>query len=117
MVYSPVDPLRAARPRELISCYDGIFMDLDLRDAFVLEAADRLLVVSRHGIVVTNTPDLNRIAGVKLTIGLQPGLVRGIPLAVDKAQRGVSERLQGREPDVKGRGPDGEKIEACQVIR
>ena len=111
-LHPPAHPMSAAELAELVTGMDALILGLDECDAAVLARADRLKVISRYGtgvdrvdletatrrgIVVTNTPGVNRIAVAELTIGLMFSLARDIPRVVNNARQGVWERARGRE--------------------
>jgi len=104
--------MSAAELAELVPGYDGLILGLDDCNADVIARADRLRVISRYGsgvdkvdveaatargIVVTNTPGVNRIAVAELTIGLMFCLARRIPQMVNNMRAGVWTRAQGWE--------------------
>lgn len=104
--------MSAAELAELVPGYDGLILGLDDCNADVIARADRLRVISRYGsgvdkvdvnaatargIVVTNTPGVNRIAVAELTIGLMFCLARRIPQMVNNVRAGVWTRAQGWE--------------------
>ena len=108
----PDHPMSADELAELVPGYDALILGLDDCDADVIARADRLRVISRYGsgvdkvdieaatargIVVTNTPGVNRIAVAELTIGLMFCLARRIPQVVSNARAGVWTRAQGWE--------------------
>ncbi len=108
----PDHPMSAAELAGLVPGCDALILGLDDCDASVLSRADKLQVISRYGsgvdrvdldaatargIVVTNTPGVNRIAVAELTIALMFSLARRIPHVVQNARRGVWERAQGWE--------------------
>lgn len=112
ILHPPDHPMSAAELAELVPGCDALILGLDDCDAAVLARADKLQVISRYGsgvdrvdldaatargIVVTNTPGVNRIAVAELTIGLMFSLARSIPLVVQNVRRGVWERVQGWE--------------------
>lgn len=109
---APDHPLSAPELAAIIPGYDGVILGLDVCDASVIAAADRLRVISRYGagydkvdleaatqrgIVVTNTPGANRIAVAELTIGLIFSLARRIPQVAANARQGIWTRAQGWE--------------------
>lgn len=106
------NPMTAAELRQIIAGYDGVILGLDICDASVIEAADRLKVISRYGagvdavdleaaarrgIAVTNTPGANRIAVAELTIGMIFALARNLPQAANAARRNQWLRTPGWE--------------------
>jgi len=108
----PTHPMRAAELGALVPGYDALILGLDECDASVIDRADKLKVISRYGtgvdrvdleaatrrgIVVTNTPGVNRIAVAELAIGLMFSLARRIPHVVNNARHGVWERARGWE--------------------
>jgi len=108
----PDQPLSAAQLAALIPGYDGVILGLDVCDASVIAAADRLRVISRYGagydkvdleaatargIAVTTTPGANRIAVAELAIGLIFSLARRIPQVAANARQGIWQRAQGWE--------------------
>lgn len=103
-------PLRAAELEELIIGFDGYIAGVDEISAAVLNAADRLKVISRYGvgvdqvdltaarargIIVTNTPGANAVAVAELAIGLMLALARSIPLSSQETKAGGWPRLNG----------------------
>ncbi len=111
-LHPPDHPMSAAELAELVPGYDGLILGLDDCNADVIARADRLRVISRYGsgvdkvdvnaatargIVVTNTPGVNRIAVAELTIGLMFCLARRIPQMVNNMRAGVWTRAQGWE--------------------
>jgi D-3-phosphoglycerate dehydrogenase len=111
-LHAPASPLNAPDLRNLIPGYDGFILGLDYCDGSVIEVSDRLRAISRygsgvdrvdveaatrHGIVVTTTPGVNRVAVAELAIGLMFGLARSIPQVVINTRSGVWERVQGWE--------------------
>ena len=111
-LHPPDHPMSAAELIAIVPGYDGLILGLDECNAAVIAQADRLQVISRygsgvdrvdldaataHGIVVTNTPGVNKIAVAELTIGLMFSLVRRIPQVVANARSGVWERARGVE--------------------
>lgn len=105
-------PIHADELAALIVGYDGAILGLDICDASVIEAADRLRVISRygagvdqvdlaaaaqHGIAVTNTPGANKIAVAELAIGLMFALARNIPHVSAAARGGSWKRAAGWE--------------------
>ncbi len=111
---SKAKPLKEKELIEELKGVDGLIVGIDKVTARVIEAADRLKVISKHGvgvdnidikkainkgIVVTNTPSANVNAVAELTIGLIFSLIRGIVRA-DKALRERKwERVIGEEID------------------
>ncbi len=108
----PDHPMSAAELAELVPGYDGLILGLDECNADVIARADRLRVISRYGtgvdrvdleaatargIVVTNTPGVNRIAVAELAIGLMFCLARQIPQVVSNARAGDWTRARGWE--------------------
>jgi D-3-phosphoglycerate dehydrogenase len=91
-----------ARMCELIAGYDGIIVGTDRVSEEVIARADRLKIVSKHGvgvdnidiaaataagIVVTNLPGMNDSAVADMTLGLILALSRGICLAHSQIKR------------------------------
>lgn len=125
-------PMRAEELREVIASYDGAILGLDSCDASVIEAADRLRVISRYGagvdqvdldaatrrgIAVTNTPGANKIAVAELCIGLMFALARNIPQVATAARSGVWKRtagweLSGKTLGIIGLGEIGREVAA-----
>lgn len=123
-------PLTPAELREALVGVDGVIAGVDRFDAGVIESADRLRVIARHGvgtdgvdlaaaarrrIVVTNTPGANADAVAELAIGLMLALARHITRA-DRlvrsggygALRGV--QLGGRTVGLIGLGQTGTAV-------
>ena len=111
-LHAPASPLSAPELRGLVPGFDGLILGLDYCDQSVIEAADRLRVISRYGsgvdrvdveaatrkgIAVTTTPGANRVAVAELTLGLMFSLARSIPQVVINTRSGVWERVQGWE--------------------
>jgi D-3-phosphoglycerate dehydrogenase len=111
-LHPPISPLSSAELLPLIPGYEGVILGLDSCDAAVIGAADRLRVISRygtgvdrvdvdaatqHGIAVTTTPGVNRVAVAELAIGLMFSLARSIPQVVINTRNGVWERVHGWE--------------------
>lgn len=103
-------PLRAAELERLIEGFDGYIAGVDEINAAVLNAADRLKVISRYGvgvdqvdltaarargIIVTNTPGANSVAVAELAVGLMLALARSIPSASQETKAGGWPRLNG----------------------
>lgn len=103
-------PLSSAQLAELLPGCDGWIAGLDEIDAAALERADRLKVIARYGvgvsnvdlaaaqkrgIVVTNTPGANSASVAELTIGLILNLVRPMFFAAQETQRGGWPRTRG----------------------
>lgn len=112
VLHPPDYPISAAELADLVPGYDGLILGLDECDASTIARADRLQVISRYGsgvdrvdldaatargIVVTNTPGVNRFAVAELAIGLMISLARRIPQVVNNAHEGVWERVNGWE--------------------
>ena len=87
-------PLDHSELLEAIADVDGVIAGVDRFDAEVIESAQRLRVIARHGVgtdsvdlaaaarrgvVVTNTPGANADAVAELAIGLMLALARQIP--------------------------------------
>jgi D-3-phosphoglycerate dehydrogenase len=111
-LHPPASPLSAPELSRLIPGYDGLILGLDYCDGAVIAASDRLRAISRygsgvdrvdvdaatrHGIVITTTPGVNRVAVAELAIGLMFSLARSIPQVVINTRSGVWERVQGWE--------------------
>jgi D-3-phosphoglycerate dehydrogenase len=117
--YNPVKrPLTASELAGLVAGVDGWIAGLDVIDAYVIAAADRLKVIARYGvgidrvdltaatrrgIVVANTPGANSVAVAELTIGLMLALARRLCQA-DRAVR------SGQWPRVPGVGLAGKTV-------
>ncbi len=111
VVYSPVArPLRSSELLPLVKDADGYIAGLDQIDSSVIEAADRLQVISRYGvgidqvdlqsatergIVVTNTPGANSVAVAELAIALMLVLGRRICGAHQATRSGGWPRYSG----------------------
>ncbi len=126
------NPMTAAELRQIIAGYDGAILGLDICDASVIEAADRLKVISRYGagvdtvdldaaarrgIPVTNTPGANKIAVAELTIGLIFALARSLPQAAAGARhnqwlRSPGWELTGKTLGLIGLGAIGREVAA-----
>ncbi len=125
-------PLKAPELEKLIPGFDGYIAGVDEINSAVLNAADRLRVVSRYGvgidqvdlrtarargIVVTNTPGANSTAVAELTIGLILALARSIPLASQGTKAGGWPRLSGLSLEGKTVGLYGLGAVGKQVAR
>ncbi len=101
-------PLRAAELEELIIGFDGYIAGVDEISAAVLNAADRLKVISRCGGCRPGRPDRRTSAGsslpmprartvavAELAIGLMLALARSIPLSSQETKAGGWPRLNG----------------------
>jgi D-3-phosphoglycerate dehydrogenase len=103
-------PLRAGELRVRIAGVDGFIAGLDEIDRSVIEAADRLKVISRYGVgfdnidveaarekgvVVTNAPGANAASVAELAVGLMIALLRNITQAVEATKEGGWPRLKG----------------------
>jgi len=103
-------PLSSSQLQELVRGFDGFIAGVDAIDRAVIDAADRLRVISRYGvgvdnvdlaaarekgIVVTNTPGANSASVAELTIGLLLSLARSIPTANAATKAGEWPRLRG----------------------
>lgn len=113
VVESPFDrPLKEAGMVELIGDVDGAILGLDEVTAKVINAGERLKVLSRYGVgvdrvdleaataagvVVTNTPGTNHIAVAELALGLMLALARRIPQHNNIAKAGEWKRVTGTE--------------------
>jgi D-3-phosphoglycerate dehydrogenase len=118
--------------RENLQDVDAALLGNDICDANVLNAASRLMVVSRHGIgvdsidlksatengiVVANTPRVNTIAVVEHTMALMLAILRKIPDA-DLSLRSkrweglkfVGEELAGKKLGIVGLGAIGKEV-------
>jgi D-3-phosphoglycerate dehydrogenase len=111
-LYSKDHPLTADELREKISGYDALILGLDHCDKRVIEAADKLKVISRNGagydkvdleaasrknIVVTYAPGMNTLGVAELAMGLMYALARDIPNVAANARQGKWQRSQGWE--------------------
>jgi D-3-phosphoglycerate dehydrogenase len=105
-------PLTSSELAELIPGFDGAILGLDICDSSVIERADRLRVISRygvgvseidleaaseHGIAVTNAPGANAPAVAELAIGLMFCLARGLPKSISSARENIWHRQLGWE--------------------
>lgn len=111
VVYNPFGrPLTAPELISRIADIDGFIAGVDEVNADVIQAADRLKVISRYGtgtdrvdiraatqkgIVVTNTPGANAAAVAELTIGLMLALARNLCRANRAMRRGEWPRYTG----------------------
>jgi phosphoglycerate dehydrogenase-like enzyme len=135
-------PLDPGELREAIADVDGVIAGVDRFDASVIDAAERLRVIARHGVgtdgvdlsaaarrgvVVTNTPGANADAVAELAIGLMIALARQIPRGDRlirsggyRALRGI--QLGGRTVGLLGVGRTGSAVArraaalGCQVL-
>lgn len=104
-------PLKEDEVRERVKGIDAYIAGLDEITAKVIEAVDKLKVISRYGagvdnidieaatkkkIVVTNTPDANTEAVADLTFGLILAVTRHIPQADRSTKRGEWRKFFGR---------------------
>jgi D-3-phosphoglycerate dehydrogenase len=111
-LYSKNHPLSADELREKIPGYDGLILGLDHCDKSVIDAADKLKVISRNGagydkvdlgaanrknITVTYAPGMNTVGVAELTMGLMYALAREIPNVATNARQGNWQRSQGWE--------------------
>lgn len=128
----PEIPLSAEELAALVPGYHALILGLDECDARVIQQADALRVISRYGsgvdrvdleaatargIVVTNTPGVNRIAVAELAIGLMFSLARQIPQVVARARQGQWDRphgweLYGKTLGIIGLGAIGREVAA-----
>ncbi len=111
VVYNPFGrPLTASELLPLITGVDGFIAGVDEVNADVIQAADRLKVISRYGtgtdrvdireatrrgIAVTNTPGANAMAVAELTVGLMLALARNLCCADQAMHRGEWPRYSG----------------------
>lgn len=111
VVYNPFGrPLTASELIPLIADIDGFIAGIDEVNAEVIQAAERLKVISRYGtgtdrvdireatrkgIVVTNTPGANAVAVAELTLGLMLALARNLCQANQATHRGEWPRYSG----------------------
>jgi phosphoglycerate dehydrogenase-like enzyme len=111
VTYNPTGkPLGSERLCELLGDVDGYIAGLDVIDAAALDAARRLLVISRYGvgvsnvdleaarrrgIIVTNTPGANSKAVAELTFALMLNLLRPVLQAAIETREGDWPRLKG----------------------
>lgn len=125
-----VHPLSSDKLAAVIPGYDGAVLGLDVCDASVITAADRLRAIARYGagvdsvdlkaaaerdIIVTNTPGANQIAVTELAIGLMFSLLRSIPQVASAAKTGqwlrpTGGELNGRTLGVVGFGAIGRGV-------
>ncbi len=133
IIESPVDlPLQEEEMVELIGDVDGAILGLDYVTVRVIEAGERLKVLSRYGVgvdrvdlaaatargvVVTNTPGTNHIAVAELTLALMLSLARRIPQHDRTVKQGSWERVQGTELAEKTLGIVGLGWISKEVIR
>jgi D-3-phosphoglycerate dehydrogenase len=111
-LYSKDHPLTADELREKIPGYDALILGLDHCDKSVIEAGDKLKVISRNGagydkvdieaassknIIVTYAPGMNTLGVAELAMGLMYALARDIPNVTANARRGTWQRSQGWE--------------------
>lgn len=133
VVESPLDrPLKEAEMVELIRDVDGAILGLDEVTEKVINAGERLKVLSRYGVgvdkvdltaataagvVVTNTPGTNHIAVAELTLGLMLSLARRIPQHDRSVKEGSWERVRGIELAGKSLGIVGLGWISREVVR
>lgn len=125
-------PLSSDELVELIPGCDGYIAGLDSIDLAVIEAADRLRVISRYGvgvdnvdmeaarergIVVTNTPGANSASVAELAVGLMLSIARKIPEAVQATKAGEWPRMRGLSLEGKAIGLLGFGAIAKHVAR
>jgi D-3-phosphoglycerate dehydrogenase len=123
-------PLNADQLAELLPGIDGFIAGLDTISAEALQAADRLIVISRYGvgldnvdleyarkrnIIVTNTPGSNSVSVAELAIGLILALIRQIPQATEATRAGGWPRvnglsLEGKTVGIVGFGSIGKQL-------
>jgi D-3-phosphoglycerate dehydrogenase len=111
-IFSKEQPLLAHELAEKIPGYDALILGLDHCNASVIDAADKLKVISRNGagydqvdigaassknITVTYAPDMNTIGVAELTLGLIYALARDIPNIAQSAKQGHWPRSMGWE--------------------
>jgi D-3-phosphoglycerate dehydrogenase len=111
-LYSKNHPLSTDELREKIPGYDGLILGLDHCDKSVIDAANKLKVISRNGagydkvdlgaanrknITVTYAPGMNTVGVAELTMGLMYALARDIPNVATNARQGNWQRSQGWE--------------------
>lgn len=111
-LYSKDHPLTADELREKIPGYDALILGLDHCDKTVIDAADKLKVISRNGagydkvdieaararnIIVTYAPGMNTLGVAELALGLMYALARDIPNVATNAREGKWTRTQGWE--------------------
>ncbi len=112
VLYSKDYPLSANELREKISGYDALILGLDHCDKSVIEASDKLKVISRNGagydkvdieaassknITVSYAPGMNTLGVAELAMGLMYALARDIPNVATNARQGNWQRAQGWE--------------------
>ena len=111
VIYNPTNqPLQATELRSLIVDVDGYIAGLDQVNRSVLEAANRLQVISRYGvgvdrvdieeatrrgIIVSNTPGSNSAAVAELTISLMLAVARYLCQGNQATRRGEWPRFSG----------------------
>ncbi len=133
VVESPVDrPLKEAEMVELIGDVDGAILGLDEVTAKVIDAGEKLKVLSRYGVgvdrvdleaataagvVATNTPATNHIAVAELTLGFMLSLARRIPQHDRGVREGSWARVRGTELAGKTLGIVGLGWISKEVIR
>ncbi len=103
-------PLTEAELLKKIPAFDACIAGLDPFTEKVIQAAERLKVISRYGvgvdavdlvaaeeqgIIVTNTPGANAGAVAELAVGLMLALARQIPAAVTATREGGWPRING----------------------
>jgi D-3-phosphoglycerate dehydrogenase len=111
-LFSKEHPLSSTELHEKIPGYDALILGLDHCDASVIEAADKLKIISRNGagydkvdieaassknIVVMYAPGMNTIGVAELTMGLIYSLARDLPRISNAAKQGKWQRSQGWE--------------------
>ena len=111
VIYNTIGrPLTAAELISMIKDIDGLIAGVDDINASVIQAADRLKVISRYGsgvdridlaeatrkgVVVTNTPGANAVAVAEFTIGLMLALARNLCQANQATHCGQWPRFTG----------------------
>jgi D-3-phosphoglycerate dehydrogenase len=131
-LFSREYPLSSADLSEKIPGYDALILGLDACDASVIEAADKLEVISRNGagydkvdlgaaseknIVVMYAPGMNTIGVAELTMGLMYSLARDLPNISTSARQGKWQRSQGWELSGKTLGIIGLGAIGCEVAK
>jgi D-3-phosphoglycerate dehydrogenase len=143
VIYNPMDrPLSAHELVPLVKDVDGFIAGLDQIDPSVIEAAERLKVISRYGvgidrvavgaatkrgIVVTNTPGANTVAVAELTIAFMLALGRQLCAANQATRCGEWPRysgvgLRGKTVGLVGFGAIGREVASllrgfgCRVL-
>ena len=111
-LFSKERPLLSQELAQKIPSYDALIVGLDHCNAEVIQAADKLKVISRNGagydrvdieaassknILVAYAPGTNTLGVAELTMGLMYSIARDIPKIASNAKQGQWQRTTGWE--------------------